>query len=73
MAIVPMAMLHHKAILPCCRIRYAWHDLTFLLYVGRLQARIGLQTPKLAHLVTTGVVHQVICPSSCMAGVLNPL
>ncbi len=54
-------------------MQHACHDVTFLLYVGRLQARIGLQNPKLAHLVTTGAVHQVICPSSCMAGALNPL
>lgn len=52
-------------------MQHAWHDLTFLLYVGRLQAHIGLQ--KLAHLVTTGAVHQVICPSSCTAGALNLL
>ncbi len=67
------AMLHHRSILRYCRMQHAWHDLTFLLYVGRLQAPIGLQNPKLAHLVTTGAVHQVICPSSCTAGALNLL
>ena len=54
-------------------MQHAWHRYTFLLYVGRLQARIGLQNPKLAHLVTIGAVHQVICLSSCTAGALNPL
>jgi len=73
MAIVQMAMLRYRAILPCCRMQHAWHDLTFLLYVGRLQARIGLQNLKLAHLATTAAVHQVMHPSSCTAGALNPL
>ncbi|KAA6427548.1 MAG: mechanosensitive channel of small conductance-like 10 [Trebouxia sp. A1-2] len=41
--------------------------------VNSFEARTGLQNPKLAHLVTIGAVHQVICPSSCTAGALNPL
>lgn len=44
-----------------------------LLFTGRLQTHFGLQTPKLAHLVPNGVVHQGTCHTNHMAGALRLL